>query len=625
MASLCDDCSSTEGTIMIQSIDSSEIVITAARVPEEAGDVAASVSTLDKARIERLGEPLVPALLRLTPSLSVSTSGPAGSITEVRMRGAEAYHTLLFVDGIKVNDPAAGNAPRFELLNADLASRIEVVRGPQSALWGSEAIGGVISIQGDAAGATTGSANAEAGSFGFLRTGGSAALGGGALGLAVAGGWQQADGIDSFGGDGDRDGYRNLSGRARLAWQAAPSVDVTLNTLALTGKSQFDGYDPVTFNRTDTLDNSRFQLLAAGLVARAGNRDQGLAGQLSASALGSSNRNFLASDEINRTEGKRWVVSGQTEYRLATGPVDHTLIAAVEHEREEFRARDAIFATSNQDRSREHQSLTAEWRAAADFGVADIAVRRDRFNRFKDATSLRASLLGRLGGGLSMTAAYAEGIAQPTFFDLYGFSPAFFIGNPDLKPERSRGVEASLRYLGERLTGALTWYRQRLGDEIIERFDLFPSTTENRVGKSRRNGLEAEMGWSIGDRLHLTATYAYLDATELNAAGTERPRERRRPKHSGSLAVDGTSGALTYGASLAYVGAHLDQRDSFPYDIVRLGSYWLAGARLGYRLAGPVELFGRVSNLFDARYQDAFGYRTEGRGVHAGFRLAPRR
>ena len=74
-------------------------------------------------------------------------SGPAGTVTEVRIRGAEAYHSLLFIDGIRANDPAAGNAPRFELLNADLASRIEVVRGPQSAVWGSEAIGGVIAVR----------------------------------------------------------------------------------------------------------------------------------------------------------------------------------------------------------------------------------------------------------------------------------------------------------------------------------------------------------------------------------------------------------------------------------------------------------------------------------------------
>ena len=125
-----------------------EIIVTASRTPEEQSDSAASVTIIDAQRIERLGEPQVAPLLRLMPSVAVATSGSAGSLTEVRIRGAEANHTLLFIDGIRANDPAAGNTPRFELLNADIVSRIEVVRGPQSALWGSEAIGGVVAVDG---------------------------------------------------------------------------------------------------------------------------------------------------------------------------------------------------------------------------------------------------------------------------------------------------------------------------------------------------------------------------------------------------------------------------------------------------------------------------------------------
>src|SRR6476469_4662148 len=201
-------------------IDTDQIVITASRAPESEAQTPASVTIIDRQRIERLDEPLVSSLLRLTPSAAVTTSGPGGSLTEVRIRGAEANHSLLFVDGIKINDPASGDTPRFEILNADLASRIEVVRGPQSALWGSEAIGGVIAVNGldDAVGE---SASAERGSFGFARASGSAALSSSRASLSGAVGFQRATGIDSFNGSGDRDGYRNLSGRLRGTWHPA--------------------------------------------------------------------------------------------------------------------------------------------------------------------------------------------------------------------------------------------------------------------------------------------------------------------------------------------------------------------------------------------------------------------
>src|SRR5437868_13802943 len=148
-----------------QFIDSGQIVITASRAPESEARTPASVTIIDQQLIQHLGEPLSYDLLRLVPSAAVSSSGPAGSLTDVRIRGAEANHTLLFIDGIRANDPATGDFARFELLNADIASRIEVVRGPQSALWGSDAIGGVIAVNGtnDERGHA---ASAEAGSYG---------------------------------------------------------------------------------------------------------------------------------------------------------------------------------------------------------------------------------------------------------------------------------------------------------------------------------------------------------------------------------------------------------------------------------------------------------------------------
>jgi vitamin B12 transporter len=604
-------------------INTDQIVITASRAPENQTQAAASTTIIDGQRIERLDEPALSSLLRLTPSAAVATSGPGGSLTEVRIRGAEANHTLLFVEGIKIDDPSSGDTPRYEILNADLVSRIEVVRGPQSALWGSEAIGGVIAVNGvdDVPGYA---ASAEAGSFGFIRTSGSASVLTGTASLSGAVGFQRATGINSVEGPGDKDGYRNLSGRLRGTWHPSANIELGASAIGLSGRSEFDGFDFLTGAHTDTLDNSRNRLAAGRLWATYGSESTPWRAQIAGTLLGSSNRNYVDDAQQNRTWGSRRNISAQLERQLTTGSIKHRLIVAADTELERFHARDTAFGGfTNQNRSRRHESLTGEWRAEAGSLTSDLAIRRDIFNRFKDATTIRASLLGQVGGGFSLAGSYSEGIAQPTFFDLYGFFPGSYVGNPDLKPESSRGFELSLRYRRGPFGGSLTGYRQRLHDEIVNNATF--TSALNATSSSRRAGIEAQVEWKLGEPLRVSANYAYLNATQPDAITGEQLTEARRPKHSGSLTLDGTSGLVTYGASLAYVGMHIDNRDIFPFDRLTLGSYWLVDARMAYSVRPGIEIFARGSNLLDQRYQDAFTYRTEGRGVFAGIRLVDRR
>jgi vitamin B12 transporter len=445
--------------------------------------------------------------------------------------------------------------------------------------------------------------------------------------VAGAVGFQRSTGIDSFNGQGDKDGYRNLSGRVRATWRPGSNIELGASGLALTGRTEFDGFDPVTFAHTDTLDNGRNRLAAGRVWASAGNDSSPWQALIAASLLGSSNKNYLADVEQNRTRGARRNISVQLERRFATGPIAHTLIAAADLERETFHARDTIYGGfSDQDRSRNHEALTFEWRGETKPVTADIAVRRDMFNRFKDATSLRASLLARVGGGFSVAGSYGEGIAQPTFFDLYGFFPNNFLGNPSLKAESSRGFEMSVRYRRGPFDASLTGYRQRLHGEIIDVFDpnTFLFSTTNRHEISHRSGVEATFGWKLSGELRLSANYAYLEATQPDETTVTQVHELRRPKHSGSLALDGSVGKFTYGGSIAYVGKHFDQRDTFPFDRVTLGSYWPVDARVAYAIRPGLELFARMSNALNQHYEDVFGYRTEPRAAYAGLRLSSR-
>ncbi|MEO6247609.1 MAG: TonB-dependent receptor [Sphingomicrobium sp.] len=602
---------------------SDTIVVTASRVPSTPATTAASVSLVDEAELVHLGSPLVSDYLRLLPSVAVAMSGPAGSQTDVRIRGAEANHTLLFIDGIRANDPAAGNAPRFELLNADLVSRIEVVRGPQSALWGSEAIGGVVSVGSDPAAASGASLMAEAGSFATYRGSASGSYVGKGVTAAFGIAGQKSRGTNAFNGPGDRDGYDNASLRGRLAWAVAPKIAVGLSGFATSELSQYDGYS--SGGHADTLDNTRNKLGAVRSWVSIGGIDDALSATVSASILDSSNVNRLDRTELNRTSADRRTLVGELRHHSTIGALDQHIVVAIEQEDENFHTR----GYSSQDHDRRHRSATLEWKGDWQALTGDVAVRRDSFNRFRDATTLRASLLARLGAGVEVTGSYGEGIAQPTFFDLYGYDPTSFTGNPTLAPERSRGFEASIRWHDSHWSAALTGYRQRLHGEILTIFapPAYAQTTINAAGTSRREGGEVELGWKPSPALRIHAQGAYLRATEPDNLGLQI-REVRRPKWSGALVADGAQGRFNYAASLAFTGARSDvDFDQFDpttssYKVVRLGGYVLASARIGYQVAPGIEFFGRVANAFDRDYRDVVGYRPSGRSVSGGIRLA---
>ena len=599
-----------------------EILITASLFPVVASESPVSATVFDESTIKSLGFSTASDLLRLAPGVAVAASGARGTETVVRIRGAESNHTLIFVDGVAFNDIAAANAARFDALSSGGLGRIELIRGPQSALWGSEALGGVVSLSSpDPLGPLRAELLLEGGTDDFRRAEAIFASGGDQAGLTATATWQGSEGIDILGmGFGDTDGFETLTaglkGIVRSgAFETGAVVRFTHHNI------EFDGFDPLTFRRADTLDVS----VAATWAARAWlGYDDGSrwSARLEAQHLDSENRNRVGALRTADSRGSRLRFGGRLGRHVEVGVSRHDLLVALEREEEEFETRDRTNSLERRvDRAR--TAYVGEWRARWSGRLTtDLAVRHDDFNRFADDTSLRFNLVWDMAGGLQILAGYGEGIAQPGFTDLFGFPGFGFVGNPDLRPETSRGFEAGLRWRSPAVILAGIVFSNDLEGEIVEDFATFPATVINAEGKSRRRGVELAVTWRPNPSIRLDLNYTFLDARGGIASEAD-VKEIRRPRHTANAFLDWRSGPFSAAASLAYVGGRSDRDfDLFPAPLVRLGAYWLSSLRAGYRLLPQLEAFARVENAFDSDYQDVLGYNMPGRKVHAGLRLA---
>ena len=606
------------------------ITVTASREPLPAALAGTALTIIDRPTITALSLPLVKDYLTLSPSGSVSQSGPPRAQTQVRIRGAEANHTLTFIDGIDVTDPASSGEFRYETLLAAGVERIEVLRGPQSALWGSQAVGGVITITtrddsgvyGEAEGGSLGTFRAGAG--GGVALNSSTQLSGSVSALTSQGYDIANTGKNIAATGGDNDGYDNITAHVKLRSVPSASTDVLLVARYATSNSQFDGFDYDAGVPQDEAFATRSKQLAlraeAGIALLDGRWTQRVSGFFTDTA----NINRTAGAFTNRSDGGRTTLRYQTSLTIDTGSARHRVTAALEHDRERFDSADAdTLAFSNQSRSRLQTSVVGEYRLdIGDWLGGGVAVRHDWNNRFADTTTVRATAAVRPGAGFALHGAYATGVADPTFFDLFGFFPGFFVGNPNLSPERSRNWEVGAGWSNAALGLDVTWYDATLDNEIVSTFDskTFLSGVANASGRSRRKGLEVTASTTPVTGLRFAASYALLDANEQRVAAGLALREVRRPRHSGSLTAAYTGKAFDLAASAAITGAR-DDIDFARFVRVRLAPYTLVTLSGAWHVTPKLDLTGRIENALDRRYQDVFAYRTPGLTAHAGVRV----
>ena len=581
--------------------DVDEVIITATRVPAIVAETPGA-RVIDEETIEQRGAVFAADILADVPGLSVTRSGAFSGPATVRIRGAHPGKTLVLVDGAVVND-AADIDGAFDFTGFDLGDveRIEVLSGPQSSLWGSSAIGGVISF-------TTREldgirAEAEAGSFDTVR----ARLAGGvandryAVGAFVS--HFDTDGIsaaDQADGNTEADGATITTLGANGRYSFSPAVTLEGRVRYNETDADIDGFPAPTYALTDTDDSiAREQLSGFGRLTI---QALGLDHQFSVSASDLTRQSF--SDFPSTFEADRQVYRWQASGESAGGRVTYAFGA--EHED----ATGALSSGITEELSTTSVFATARFDLSDRFSLTG-GLRQDDTDDFGDATTGRLSAAYELGGGFILSGAWGTGFKTPTVSQAvcdFCFSTEPY---PDLRPEHADGYEAALgwRSADRRLEGRVTVYRLDVEDQIVW-FSGGGGGVYANVDETRTDGVEVEGRADLPAGFELSVAYAWTDAVDA----TDGSRLLRVPEHAASATLGWTGERLTGALTVRSESDMLDsggERDGFV----------TANLNAGWALTEQVSLTARVENLADEHYQQLLGYGEPGRSGYVGVRL----
>jgi len=573
--------------------------------------------------------------LRSLPGVSVSRQGSVAAQTQVRIRGAEGNHTLVLIDGIVANQPGTGEFD-FSNLPADQIERIEVIKGAQSSLYGSGAIGGVVNIvtkRGRGPASTT--VWAEAGSFKTAESG-----------ITVSGGSDRAHGLLSYsvrnsngfnvsidGNETDASAIRSFIIKGGVSPTENFSVDVIVRNVDKRGDRDGDLFALSGLSRqTDTFSHFASNVWLAGIEARLATFEGRLEHRvrynyaetvLEDTDIGAFGTFFARNDNVRRNAA--YLATLDLGTPSLAGILRHSVTGLVEQENEAFNQ----VTGDNLTRERSRLAFAGEYRADLfDRLTVTANVRRDDNDSFDDFTTWRTAASLRLADssspwGLRPHASYGTAVKLPTMVEQFG-QFAGFVPNPNLKAEESAGWDAGLELSLAR--GAIvvdaTYFSANLENEIVTRFlPFFQSTVENLLGESTRKGVELSGRWRPYTWLSLGAAYTWLDSRDDQGLPEIR-RARDSGRLDATLAFAGGRGTLTLAA--AYNGVTPDLAFGLPtFETVRvkLDDYWLASIAARYKLQPGIEVFGRIENLFDADYQEVYGFETAGIAAYAGLKL----
>ncbi|HJP98234.1 MAG TPA: TonB-dependent vitamin B12 receptor [Rhodanobacteraceae bacterium] len=573
-----------------------QIVVTATRTAQTEDATLAPVTVITREEIERLQPSSLQDLLNVTPGMAISNNGGPGKQSSLYLRGTDGDQVLVLVDGIRVGSASAG-LTAIQDIPVDQIQRIEIVRGPFSSLYGSEAVGGVIQIfLRHAPGAFTPNASVGFGSDSHVK---------GAAGFSAAGkkGWvsvqashERTDGINScrvgaaeafagcFADQPDRDGFRDDALSVHGAWEFSERWSTDGLAYRSQGHNDYDG----TFSDSDDYSN---QVVGGQLHFLPSER---VKLSLRAGSSTDFDTDFLHGVYVDNFDTRRTLGSLQADIATVGG----LLTLGYDWQREHLASNTLYVENARIDRG-----LFGQWQR--DFGAQSLQanLRRDDNSQFGGKTT--GSLLWgwNLAHDMRLTASYGTAFRAPTFNDLY--YPGF--GNPYLRPEDSRNLELGLRGTPGWGHWQVSVYRNDIHDMIT--FDAAVGLPGN-VDRARIVGIEGVMeGRLAGWNLRATATLLHARDDARGGSdyfGKELPR---RPSRSARFDADRSFGRFSVGASWYLAGRRYD-------DIANLhplGGYALVNLRAGWQLAHEWKLQLALNNMFDKDYETAWFYNQPGR------------
>jgi len=606
-------------TLAHAAADDGEVIVTALRVDTRVRQVASSVTVLDKTAIDASQQFTISDLITRTPGVTYSRTGGFGTTTGVRIRGAESDQTVVVIDGVKLNDPSStGGGYDFGDLFVGDAAQIEVLRGPQSTLWGSQAIGGVVNIvtQLPASG-FAGGGEAEGGSRGTAS--GRINLGGGKNGIRweLAGNAFRTDGISAvapeFGGQ-ERDGYRHYGTSGRILAELAEDVSLDLRGYWSHGKVDLDS----SFGPPDVADYQK----STNWTGYAG-LNFGLFG----GAL--KNRVGLTRDHIDRGNFDPTITSGDDRSFVAHGRNDHieyqgtlavangwTAIFGAEHEHSRFSAISPQFQTDPDHGNVSIDSLYGQVNGTvAQHLTLTGGVRYDHHQTYGGHALVSGGAVWS-AGGTTLRASYGEGFKAPSLYQLYS---AF--GNLDLSAERAHGWDAGVEQkFGGHVTASLTWFDRDTRNLIG--FASFPPRADRPFGyyqnvdRANAHGIEAAAAARFGG-LTLDANYTWTDAEDRSVGATYGSDLIRRPHHTANADV---TYAWPFGLTTTVAVTHASHAFEDSGNTIRLSGYTLVDLRAEQPIGHGLSLFGRVDNIGNTHYETAYRYGALGRSFYGGIR-----